>query len=63
MATSIRGDSGESLENVVGLVYDVICNSQNLPSEVLATALIYLKENPEVSIAYAINVGLGDWDI
>jgi ElaB/YqjD/DUF883 family membrane-anchored ribosome-binding protein len=65
MASSLNGTSGENLNDVLDAVEEVLRLSEqhDLSEEVIATTLIYLKENPKVSIAYALGVGLRDWDI
>ena len=65
MASSIRGDSGESLENTVKNVCDTLnlAGKFGLEAETIATAMIYLKENPDKTIEDALNAGLGDWDV
>jgi hypothetical protein len=64
MASSITG-SRESLESVVEQVTSTFerIKPYGLDIEVFATALIYLQEHPEVSIAEALQVGLNDWDV
>lgn len=63
MASSINGT--HSTVDVMKLITGVLqaTDQYGLQVEVLATAFIYLKENPEASIEEALNVGLGDWDV
>lgn len=65
MASSIRGTSGEDLAEIVDKVMFVLCKASHydLEAEVVATAMVYLKENPDASIETALSVGLSDWDI
>ena len=65
MASSIKGTSGESLDHVINYVNDVlvVAGKYDLEVEVIATAMIYLKENPEASISDALSTGLSDWDV
>ena len=63
MASSINGTSKESLADTVENVYQTVVKAGQLEIEVIATAMIYLKENPEASIEDALNVGLNDWDV
>ena len=65
MASSIKGTSGESLVDVVEKVKGIfdITEESGLIIEVMATALIFLKENPTMTIEYALHVGLQDWDV
>jgi len=65
MASSIRGDSGESLVDTVKNVYDALtlAGKFGLEVETIATAMIYLKENPDKTIEDALNAGLSDWDV
>lgn len=65
MASSLKGTSNEDLPRVIERVQTTLNESgkSGLQSEVIATAMIYLKENPEVSIQEALYIGLVDWDI
>ena len=70
MPNSIKGQgqegaSTESLQEVMDMVANVLTTSKKyfLEAEVFATALIVLKENPELSIEEALEAGLSDWDI
>jgi hypothetical protein len=40
-----------------------IAGKYDMEVEVIATAMIFLKENPDASIETALNAGLGDWDV
>ena len=50
----------ESFEEVKEMVYKVMCDSQNLPSEALASAFIAIKEHPDFSIEKALLIGVED---
>jgi len=65
MASSIKGTSGESLADVVRNVNDTLkaAGKFGLEVETIATALLFLKENPTMTIEYALHVGLQDWDV
>lgn len=65
MASSLKGTSNEDLQRVIERVQTTLIESSKsvLQNEVIATAMIYLKENPEVSIQEALYIGLVDWDI
>jgi hypothetical protein len=65
MASSIKGTTDESLDVTVSDVAFVlkIAKKSGLEAEVIATALMYLKENHEVTIARALYVGMSDWDL
>jgi hypothetical protein len=65
MASSIKGTTEESLTDVVDNVKDVFkfCEESGLTIEVIATALIILKENPKYQIEYALHAAMQDWDI
>lgn len=65
MASSIKGISGEFLSETMDNVKMAlaIAGERKLEIEVIATAMIYLKENPEASINEALEVGLSDWDV
>lgn len=67
MATSIRGTTDESLKDVIQAVGNVLSDDDvkhfGLEAEILGTALLFLKENPNKTIATALAVGLADWDI
>jgi len=65
MATSIKGTSREDLATVIESVSAAMDDAiqYNLVAEVIATAMIYLKENPNASIDEALDAGLSDWDI
>jgi hypothetical protein len=55
----------EDIERVIGDVHDVLNRTEqyHLQCEVIASAMIYLKENPESSISDALSAGLSDWDV
>jgi hypothetical protein len=63
MASSLNGS--HSLKDVIDQVYNTVRDAKdfNLEYEVLATAFIYLKENPDATIQEALNVGRNDWDV
>jgi phage protein D len=65
MASSIKGTTDESLDVTVSDVAFVlkIAEKSGMEAEVLATALIYLKENPQTTIGRALYVGMSDWDL
>jgi hypothetical protein len=63
MASSIKGITDESLDEVTAMVSTVLLTADSLSVEVVSTALLYLKENPEVTIEQALSVGLSDWDV
>ena len=65
MASNIRSTTNERLDNVVRSVAKAlqIASNYGLEVETIATAMIYLKENPDKTIEDALNAGLSDWDI
>ena len=65
MASSVKGTSGESLEDTINYVKIALSAAEkyHLEIEVIATAMIFLKENPKLSIITALAVGMADWDI
>jgi hypothetical protein len=65
MASSIKGTTEEKLGETVKNVGNVLILAEEfgLQGEVIATAMIYLKENPGATIEEALQVGLQDWDI
>lgn len=67
MPSTIRGTSGESLVDAVSAVgrvlRDVDVLHYGMEAEVLGTALLFLKENPDATIASAIAVGFIEWDL
>ena len=46
-----------ALDNVCEAIDTAGC----LKSEVVASAMVYLKQNPDASISDALNFGLGEW--
>lgn len=64
MASSIEGTKLDSAK-LIGIIHTVLLNAADygLEAEVVATAMIYLKENPKATIEEALEVGLQDWDI
>jgi len=50
----------ENFDEVKEMIYKVMCDSFDIPSKALASAFIYLKKNPEVSIKEALLVGVED---
>jgi hypothetical protein len=67
MSTSINGTTNESLEDVIRAVGNVLSDEDvkhfGLEAEILGTALLFLKENPNENIATALAVGFSDWDV
>lgn len=65
MASSLKSTTKESLsETSENVMYCLQAASKyGLEVEVIATAMVYIKENPDKSIEDALNVGLSDWDI
>lgn len=65
MASSLTGTSGESLTEAVLNASEALdqAKKHDLEAEVVATAMIWLKENPDKSIFQALEVGMGDWDL
>ena len=65
MPSSLNGTSGETLTNVMDNVAGALnyAKPHGLECEVIAVAMIFLKENPKASIEEALVAGLGDWDI
>jgi hypothetical protein len=65
MASSIKGTTNESLLETMDNVSAAlkIAGKYDMDVEVIATAMIFLKENPDASIETALNAGLGDWDV
>lgn len=67
MASSIKGTSGEDLSKVVQMIANVLLDDDvrhfGLAPEVIATAMVFLKENPSATIQEALTVGFTDWDL
>jgi len=65
MASNIKGTTNESLLETMDNVSTAlkIAGKYDMEVEVIATAMIFLKENPDASIETALNAGLGDWDV
>lgn len=67
MPSAINGTSGESLENAIRLVNKVMVDEDvlhyGMEAEVLGTALIYMKENPNATVKEAIAAGFIEWDL
>lgn len=67
MPSSIRGTSGESLADAVSAVGRVLVDEDvlhyGMEAEVLGTALIYMKENPDATVTEAIAAGFIEWDL
>lgn len=63
MASSLR--RGAKLQETIELVYETITQASHskLECEAIATALIFLKQNPNATIEEALQVGLNDWDL
>ena len=67
MPSAINGTSGGSLEDAVRLVGKVLVDEDvvhyGMEAEVLGTALIYMKENPNATVEEAITAGFIEWDL
>jgi len=67
MPSTINGSTEESLQNVVSAVAKVLNDEDvkhfGLEAEVLGTALLFLKENPDANIATALAAGYMEWDL
>jgi hypothetical protein len=67
MPSTIRGNGEESLEDAVTAVAKVLNDEDvkhyGLEAEVLGTALLFLKENPDANIATALSAGYTEWDL
>lgn len=63
MPTSLSGKYHESAALHVVEAALKAAEKHHLETEVLYTAFVYLKENPEASIEDALHAGLTDWDI
>jgi len=67
MPSAINGTSGESLADAVSAVGRVLSDDDvvnyGMEAEVLGTALIYMKENPNATVAEAIAAGFIEWDL
>jgi hypothetical protein len=65
MASSIKGTTNETLEFATMLVKDAFkfCKKSGLDVEVIATAMILLRENPKFTIEYALWQAIQDWDV
>jgi len=65
MPSSLNGTSGETLTNVMDHVAGALnlAKPHGLECEVIAVAMLFLKENPEATVEQALEAGLGDWDI
>jgi hypothetical protein len=67
MPSSIKGTTDESLQDVVSAVGRVLVDEDvlhyGLEAEVLGTALLYLKENPNATIGEALAAGFYEWDL
>ena len=67
MPRSLRGTTNESLEDAVRAVGRVLVDEDvlhyGLEAEVLGTALLYLKENPDATIDEALSAGFVEWDV
>jgi hypothetical protein len=65
MASNIKGTTNESLLETMANVSTAlnVAGKYDMEVEVIATAMIFLKENPDASIETALNAGLGDWDV
>jgi hypothetical protein len=61
MATSIKGNLTETMDAVANTLK--FAGEHGLETEVIATAMLFLKENPDAEINEALNVGLSDWDV
>jgi hypothetical protein len=67
MASSLKqptkGQDGlsEAMEQVKKVIN--VARKYQVTTEVIATAMLYLQQNPGVSIGEALGVGLADWDI
>ena len=65
MASSIKGTSGESLSDTISYVNLALSAAKkyHLEIEVIATAMILLKQDPKLSIVTALAIGMADWDV
>ena len=65
MASSVKGISDERLEIAVTNVATTLkfAEKHGLEAEVIGTAMVYLKENPDATISEALRVALSDWDV
>jgi hypothetical protein len=67
MPSTLKGSTNESLMDVVSAVGRVFVDEDvlhyGLEAEILGTALLYLKENPDADIATAIEAGFIEWDV
>lgn len=67
MPRSLKGTSNEDLAEVLNDVASVLQDEDvvhfGLQAEVLGTALIYLKENPDATIKEALHAGFIEWDL
>ena len=67
MPSAINGTSGESLADAVSAVSRVLSDDDvvnyGMEAEVLGTALIYMKENPNATVEEAIAAGFIEWDL
>ena len=67
MPSTIRGNGEESLQDVISAVNRVLVDEDvlhyGLEAEVLGTALLFLKENPDANIATALAMGYMEWDL
>ena len=61
MATSTKGNITETMDDVAQTMK--FASEHGLETEVIATAMLFLKENPEATINEALHVGLNDWDV
>jgi hypothetical protein len=57
--------TGEQIEDTIDIVDSVlaIADKHRLEVEVMTYALMFLKENPELSIEEALNFALEEWDL
>jgi hypothetical protein len=53
----------ENTITVLNVVHDAlkIASDYNLEAEVMAYAMIFLKDNPKITISEAIQCGLNEW--
>ena len=67
MPSTLKYTTDESLDDVVSAVLKVLEDEDvkhfGLEAEVLGTALLYLKENPNDNIATALAMGFVEWDL
>lgn len=67
MPRSLKGTSNEDLATVINDVVEVLKDEDvvhfGMQAEVLGTALIYLKENPDATIKEALGAGFIEWDL